>query len=71
MGGTNLANVNFANIGAQVKIINTLKYYQTSLANLVSTTDENEKNKIRSAVRLFLSKHEYFSTIWRNLDEKD
>ena len=71
MGEKNLANVNFANIGAQVKIINTLKYYQTPLANLVSTTDENEKNKIRSAVRLFLSKHEYFSTIWRNLDEKD
>ena len=71
MGGPNLTNVNFANIGAQVKIIDTLKYYQTSHANLASTTDENEKNKIRSAVRLFLSKHEYFSTIWRNLDEKD
>ena len=43
MGGTNLANVNFANISSQVKIIDTLKYYQTTLANLSSTTDKTEK----------------------------
>ena len=34
MGGTNLTNVNFTNISSQVKIIDTLKYYQTTLANL-------------------------------------
>ena len=41
MGGTNLINVNFANIFSQVKIIDTLKYYQTSLANISSTAKRN------------------------------
>ena len=71
MGGTNFTNVNFANIGAQVKIIDTLKYYQTSLANIATTADETEKSKIKSSIQLFLSKHEYFSNIWANLIEKD
>ena len=39
MGGANLANVNFANIGSQIKIIDTLKYYQTTLANITATSD--------------------------------
>ena len=34
MGGTNLVNINFAKISTQIKIIGTLKYYQTSLANI-------------------------------------
>ena len=71
MGGTNLTNVNFANIGAQVKIIDSLKYYQATHANIAATTDETEKSKIKSSVQLFLSKHEYFSNIWANLIEKD
>ena len=50
MSGTNLTNVNFANIGAQVKIIDTLKYYQTTLANITSTADEIEKNQIKKTV---------------------
>ena len=48
IGGINLTNVNFANISSQVKIIDTLKYYQTTLANLSSTTDKNEKDVIKS-----------------------
>ena len=43
MGGTNLTNVKFANISSQVKIIDTLKYFQTTLANSVATADDNEK----------------------------
>ena len=39
MGGTNLTNVNYAAIGGQVKIIDTLKYYQTSLSALTSTAN--------------------------------
>ena len=66
MGGTNLINVNFANISSQVKIINTLKY-QTSLANISSTANEIEKKNIES-VFFFLKKHHYFSNIWIGLD---
>ena len=43
MGGTNLINMNFANISTQLKIIDTLKYYQTSLANISSTVTVEEK----------------------------
>ena len=47
MGGTNLTNVNFANISDQIKIIDTLKYYQTTLANLASTAEDFEKSNIK------------------------
>ena len=30
IGGSNLTNISFANIGEQVKFINTMKYYQQS-----------------------------------------
>ena len=69
MGGTNLINVNFANISTQIKIIDTLKYYQTSLANVSSTATATEKKNIKEAVDFFLKKHSYFSNIWTCLDQ--
>ena len=71
MGGTNLTNVNFANISSQVKIIDTLKYYETTLAELSSTTDEYEKSKIKNSTELFLLKHSHFSSIWKHLENHD
>ena len=71
MGGTNLTNINFANISPQVKIIDTLKYYQTALANLSSTTDKNEKDKIKDVTKSFLEKHVYFCKTWGCLLTKD
>ena len=47
MGGTNLTNVNYCSIRNQIKIIDTLKYYQTTLAGLTSTADEKEKQSIK------------------------
>ena len=69
MGGTNLINVNFANVSTQIKIIDTLKYYQTSLANMSSTATATEKKNIKEAVDFFLKKHSYFSNIWTCLDQ--
>ena len=43
-GGNNLTNINFGNIGNEIKFIDTLKYYQKSLGQLSSTLTENEKN---------------------------
>ena len=37
VGGTNLTNINFANIGEQIKFIDTMKYYQQSLSALAAT----------------------------------
>ena len=31
IGGTGLTNINFPNIGAQVKLIDTVKYFLTSM----------------------------------------
>ena len=34
-GGNNLTNINFQNIGCEIKFIDTLKYYQKGLGNLL------------------------------------
>ena len=71
MGGTNLINVNFANISTQIKIIDTLKYYQTSLANISSTANKIEKENIAALVEFFIKRHYYFSNIPAVLEQKD
>ena len=45
IGWSNLTNVNFANIGEQIKFIDTRKYYQWSLSTLTATMTEEEKEK--------------------------
>ena len=71
MGGTNLVDVNFANISTQIKIIDTLKYYQTSLANISNTANETEKKSIAESVEFFIKGHYYFSNICTTLNQKD
>ena len=68
MGGTNLTNVNYAGIRNQVKIIDTLKYYQASLAALTSTANDAEKEKIRENIDKFLKEHYYFNRIWQIME---
>ena len=68
IGGTNLTNVNFASIKNQKKIIDTLKYYQTTLAALTSTADEKEIISVKNAVTDFLTDHNYFGKIWPFVD---
>ena len=53
MGGTTLTNMNYANIANQVKIIDTIKYYQTSLANISNTATFNEKVNTENTVILY------------------
>ena len=71
MGGTNLTNVNFANISDQVKIIDTLKYYQTTLANLASTADEFEKSNIKKNIQQFFENRNYFNQVWKSLKQEN
>ena len=70
MGGTNLTNVNYANIRRQIKIIDTLKYYQTTLAGLTSTTNDKEKENIRKVIEQFVTAHIYFGRVWKTLEQK-
>ena len=63
-GGTNLTHLNFANIRGEIKFIDSLKYYQRSLAQLTSSMEEKEIEKARTQMDSFLMTHQYFSTVW-------
>ena len=54
IGGTNLVNINFANIANQVKFINTLKYYQQSLSVLPTTMTDQKKQGIKKVCEKFI-----------------
>ena len=47
IGGSNLTDINFANFGNQVKLINIMKYQQ-SLLNLSATTTNKEETAIKN-----------------------
>ena len=49
IGGTNLTHVNYGIIDNEIKLIDSLKYYQKSLADLPSTLTPEEK---RAAVKV-------------------
>ena len=69
IGGTGLTNINFASID-NIKFIDAMKYYQTSLGKLASTLTDIEKNRVEVLTRQFLMQHKYFSKIWLMLTEK-
>ena len=66
IGGKNLTDINFASID-NFKFIDTLKYYQTSLAQLSETATNEEKEKIQKLTVQFLTTHDHFSKVWKNL----
>ena len=67
-GGSNLTTVNFANIGAEVKIIDAIKYYQSSLAAIAAAASEDEKKMIKKLTAQFISRHSHFGPVWQNLN---
>ena len=68
MGGTNLTNINYSTIG-NVKFIDTMKYYLTSLGKLASAMTEKEKNNTKLLVKQFLMQHQFFSKTWLTLSQ--
>ena len=46
IGGKSPTDVNFANISNQVKFLNTMKYFQKSLAALANSLTDSEKSAI-------------------------
>ena len=66
IGGKNLTDINFATID-NFKFIDTIKYYQTSLAQLSETLSDEEKENVEKLTVQFLTTHDYFSTVWRTL----
>ena len=67
MAGNNITNLNFMSIGSEVKFIDSLKYYQQSLANLTATLTTEEKNAVRDLTVQFITSHDYFADIWKFL----
>ena len=68
MGGTNLTNINYSIIG-NVKFIDTMKYFLTSLGKLASTMTEKEKNNAELLVKQFLMQHQFLSKTWLTLSQ--
>ena len=64
-GRNNFTNKNFANIGGEVKFIDTLKYCQKSLGELASTLTEEEKEPAKKLTAQYLNKHYYFCEVWK------
>ena len=64
IGGANLTQVHFGNIAGEVKLIDTLKLYQKSLADLASTLSNEEIMAVKKVAEKFLNEHYYFSTVW-------
>ena len=54
IGGKNPTDVNFAIIQNQIRFIDTVKYYQQSLASLASSTTDIKRANVRKNCRRFL-----------------
>ena len=72
IGGKNLTDINFASID-NFKFIDTMKYYQTSLGQLSETLSDEEIQNIAELTVQFITNHDYFSIVWKNLtvDQKN
>ena len=60
IGGSQLINVNFPNLGEQVKFVDTPKYYQQTLVGLAETVAPEEKFAIIKLSSKFLQAHYHF-----------
>ena len=66
IGGKNLTEINYVSID-NFKFIDTMKYYLTSLRQLSETMSDKEKDNIAKLTVQFISNHDYFSTVWKDL----
>ena len=55
IGGKNSTNVNFVIIKNQVKFIDTIKYFQQSLASLAASMTNEERENVKKNCRVFLA----------------
>ena len=69
---TGITNLSFASID-QLKLIDTMKYFQTSLRKLAKTLSADKKCTIHRLTVQFLTTHSYFSKVWKELssDQKN
>ena len=68
--GNNLTHINFSNIAGEIKFIDSLKYYQKSLAELARTLSEEKKAAVKKLTEQFFNQHHYFSNVWAFLNSE-
>ena len=71
IGGTNLTNVKYANIGNQVNFIDSIKYNQQSLSFLTKTANEIEKENIRNSSLKFIQNNETYLRTFNSLADNE
>ena len=70
IGGNNLTQANYGNISGEIRLIDSLKFYQRSLGELSSILTIEEKNTVKKLTENFLNEHYYFCTVWPYLSLK-
>ena len=70
IGSTNLTQANFGNKSGEIRLIDSLKFYQRSLGELSSTLTDEEKIAVKKLAEKCLNEHFYFSTVWPRLSFK-
>ena len=63
-GGNNLTHANFVNVSNEIKLIDSLKFYQRSSGELSLTLTLEEKAAVKSLAEKFLNEHYHFPTVW-------
>lgn len=61
ISSTNITNINFANIGGQVKFTDNMEYYQQSLSTLTATMTKTEKQNIKFHCKKFINNNKKLS----------
>ena len=64
IGGTHVTQIDYGNIADEIKLIDSLKFYQKSLGDLASALTDEEKMAVKKLTERFLNAHHYFSTVW-------
>ena len=59
-----MTHVNYGIIDNEIKLIDSLKYYQKTLADLSTTLTPEEKRAAVKVTKQFFNQHYYFSTVW-------
>ena len=66
-----MTQINFSNITDEIKFIDSLKYYQKSLAELASTLSDKEKISVKKLTEQFFNQHHYFCKLWTYSNSKN
>ena len=70
IGSINLTQANYGNISGEIRLSDSLKFYQRSLGELSSALTAKEKNAVKKLTEKFLNEHYYFCTVWPYLSLK-